>query len=105
MKETMALPQAPMAQDPAAVPAAPEQTGSAVTITKLPDGTFTVAPETDDAAMTPETPGMESQEESSAQPAATIDEALDLARQMLDGGGEMSPEQAFSDSFEGKAGY
>ena len=43
--------------------------GQAVTITKLPDGTFTVG-----------------QDDAQGQPVASIDEALNMAKQMLGGG-------------------
>lgn len=51
-----------------------DQAGASVTIDKLPDGTFTVSPN----------PGK-------PQPAGSIDEALEMARGLLDGG-EASPE-------------
>lgn len=57
--------------------------GDSVTITKLPDGTFTV----------------------DEKPAKTIDEALALAREALTGNdGGMSVEKAFQDSFNGNTG-
>ena len=57
----------------------PEQPGPAVTITKQADGSYSVAPETDEAATTAETPAMEGQEAGQGQTAKTLDEALDLA--------------------------
>ena len=85
----------------------PEQPGPAVTITKQADGSYSVAPETDEAATTAETPAMEGQEAGQGQTAKTLDEALDLARAMLEGGADegMSVEQAFSNGFEGQPGH
>lgn len=71
-----------------------EQAGVAVTITAMPDGTFTVAPEGGDMGM-----GGESQEPA-GQPAASIDEALELARQMLSQDAR-SPEEAMMDGYNG----
>ena len=81
----MDMPQGQMPQDA-------EQAGVAVTITAMPDGTFTVAPE--GGGM-----GGESQEPA-GQPAASIDEALDMARQMLSQDSR-SPEQAMMDGYNG----
>ena len=84
---------------PMASPAAEEQ-GASVTITKNPDGTFMVSSGDDESAESPE---MEAQEpeEPQGQPAKSIDEALDMARQMLQGG-EMSVEEAFGKGFNGE---
>ena len=66
-----------------------EAAGTTVCIQKLPDGTFSVYPKASEGGQAME-----------AQPAGTADEALELARTMLEAGGEgMTVEQAFSNGF------
>jgi hypothetical protein len=69
-----------------------------VCISKLPDGTFEVEKEPPEGTEGPEMPegsegDMGEDQSEGMQPAATIDEALDLARQMLQDAGA-SPEDA-----------
>ncbi|MES2942910.1 MAG: hypothetical protein V4772_08580 [Pseudomonadota bacterium] len=90
-----------MPQESGAMPqTAPEAPSASVTITKTPDGAYTV----ESAAMAPEMgqPGAEDMSMSQPQLAATIDEAFELARAILEGGDGMSAEQAFSSGFEGQ---
>lgn len=86
------------------MPEAEESTS--VTITRASDGTFTVTEGEDSGSapggMTELTPGGE--QPSEAQTAASLDEALDMVRQMLDPGDEggMSVEEAFGKGFNGE---
>ena len=95
-----------MPPEAGAMPAAPEAEGTTVCITMMPDGSFKVYAE--GAETEPSMPGQEpmteEQESAGAQTAGSMDEALKLARTMLESGGEgegMSVEQAFQGGFNG----
>lgn len=77
-------------------------------ITMTPDGTFNVYLEGAEPMEAPAMPGQppipEEQESAGAQTASSIDDALEMARQMLEGAPseEMSVEQAFQGGFNGE---
>lgn len=88
-----------------------------VCIEMAADGSFKVGLEPKEPATMPgmgetESPDMEASEEAAMKPAGSIDEALDMARQLLEGdaSGGMTVEQAFQGGFNGdpmprKPGY
>lgn len=86
---------------------APEQQGEplkSVTIELQSDGTFLVGTEPSG----PDAEGMGEMAQDTAggmQPAATIDEALQLAKTLLSQDEGMSPEQAFQGGFKGTKVY
>lgn len=91
-----------MATLPPQMTAATSPEGNVVCIAKLPDGTYSVYPDNDDASGAPETPDMEANETAQGIQAKTIDEALSKAREMLEGDdGGMSVEEAFGQGFKG----
>ena len=71
-----------------------------VTIESQPDGSYMVGTESEGAEMPEGAPGEVEQDASQGmQPAASIDEALNLARQMLQEGEEPSEQVAAENAF------
>ena len=76
-----------------------EQQQFEVCISQRPDGSYEVTKEVKEEPQEPPD-AMTGPEEGGEQIAKTIDEALSMARQLLqDNGQGMTPEQAFSDGF------
>lgn len=96
----------PMPASMGEMPAMPEADGKTVCITMNPDGTFKVYMEGAESAeaMPGQPPMPEEQGSEGAQTASSMDEALDMVRQMLEGtpSEEMSVEQAFQGGFNGE---
>lgn len=85
------------------MPAAPEAEGKVVCIAMSADGTFKVYMNEEDDSVQ-KIPGMEPTPAPEGQSASSIDDALEMARQMLEGAPseEMSVEQAFQGGFNGE---
>lgn len=90
------IPQGPQGQDPSQQSQPDRPSEVAVTITKEADGTFTVAPETDEDQdqAGPESQATEGQEASQSQTAQNIDQALQIAKSILTGNPAMQAQRS-----------